>query len=101
MILASVDIGVGGSISVRLRSFPSFLVRQRWVSPLDQDSLCRMMLAAAVESLKALGRAGIAVMPEVLVGGWRRRRGSSRRSFAMGDVLLGHIGSHGMTFRHL
>jgi hypothetical protein len=68
MMLASVDIGVGGSISVRLRSFPSFLVRQRWVSPLDQDSLCRMTLAAAVEFLNVLGRVGIAVMPEGLVG---------------------------------
>ena len=68
MMLASVDIGVGGSISVRLRSFSSFLVRQRSLSPLDQDSLRRMMLAAAVEFLKALGRAGIAVMPEVLAG---------------------------------
>jgi hypothetical protein len=68
MMLASVDIGVGGSISVRLRPFPSLLVRQRWVSPLDQDSLYRMTLAAPVQFLIALGRVGIAIMPEGWVG---------------------------------
>jgi hypothetical protein len=39
------------------------------VSPLDQDSLCRMTLAAPVEFLIALERAGIVIMPEGLVGG--------------------------------
>jgi hypothetical protein len=66
-MLASVDIGVGGSISVRLRSFSSFLVRQKWVSLLAQDSLCRMALAAAVEFFNGLGRTGIAVVPERVV----------------------------------
>jgi hypothetical protein len=68
MMLASVDIGVGGSISVRLRSFSSLLVRQRWVSQSVQDSLCRMTLAAPVQSLIALGRVGIAIMLEGWVG---------------------------------